>query len=176
MAAAPSVPAAALAAAAAAMPALAAPESCTARVHWNAVEHSARDLGHGRVAWVWSWSLEGVADDLHVADCASGEGLVARARAHGMSEEIPYDRREDAARVVAREAAAAPAFFTFPRLAAALEAERVPTRPIVHEREPCACALHYPEMRGTRLPWEPPDAALPPLARRAPDTTERHRQ
>ncbi|MCC1492318.1 hypothetical protein [Cognatishimia sp. F0-27] len=126
----------------AATPALSDEALCETR-DWAAHEHGHRDLGHGRVAWMWSWSAEGVADDILVMDCATGQGLRARARAERMTAPLPYDRRARAARVLQR-AADAPHFFRFDRLAEAFDTIHVPSEPLARDTEPCACAALYP--------------------------------
>ena len=126
-------------------PAIALP-MCESR-DWAAHEHGHRDLGHGRVAWTWSWELEGVADDLHVVDCARAEGLRARARAERMTNALPYDRRAKATRAI-ELAAGAPHFFRLETLADALDDIHVPSEVLALREEPCACATYYPGRFG----------------------------
>ncbi len=116
---------------------------CAAREGWNAHVHSHRDLGFRRVGWTWSWSAEGVADDLHVMDCQSGEGLAVRARAERMTNPIAYDKRKGASALIAQQANA-PHFFRLDTLADALARQRLPAERFTALAEPCACAAFYP--------------------------------
>ena len=99
------------------------------------------------MAWTWSWDLEGLADDLHVVDCASAEGLRARARAERMTGALPYDRRVKAVQTI-ELAAGAPHFFRFQSLAEALDDIQVPSERLALRKEPCACATYYPGRFG----------------------------
>lgn len=127
---------------AALMPGMAVASTCFQR-DWEEVEHSHRDLGHGRVEWVWSWSFEGVADDIHVLDCASGKGIKVRARSERMQSPIPFDRREKARAIIDR-AASAPHFLRFDHLSEDLARARMTAQALVPKAEPCACATYYP--------------------------------
>ena len=126
---------------------------CARYVHWHAVEAGHRDMGEARVAWAEVWSAEGIADDFHLVDCATGEGLKARARAERMGEPVPYDRRTKV-RAVLQEAADYPLFFSWEALEARLVGLRVPVERLHHASEPCACAAQYPEHRGTKTAFE----------------------
>lgn len=128
-------------------------EDCTRYVHTHAVEHAAQDLGAGRVMWDWTWTNEGVAHDFYVVDCATGLGIVARGQSVNMKTELPYDRRDRARDVIAL-AASAPHFFSYGGLADALDDVRVPSEPVALASEPCACAAFYPELRGSKAPFE----------------------
>ena len=121
--------------------------TCERRAHVTAVEWGHADLGQGLVRWTWSWSNEGVADDLILADCATGQSLTARVRAQNMTESVPYDRRDRAERVLTRlTALAARPFFTFEGLRAALAEERVPATIAPLAEPACACLAFYPEL------------------------------
>ena len=128
---------------------------CHARVDGNAIEHTHTDLGDGLVGWFWSWTAEGVADDMIVAECESGRRLTARARSERMTETIPYDRRRPAMREVLQMTdPGARAFFSLERLATALEGANVPSEITETTDETCACAAFYPDLRGTKRPFD----------------------
>ena len=121
---------------------------------WSEVEHTHSDLGEGLVGWVWSWTAEGVADDIIIADCRSGATLTARARSERMKEDIPYDRRRPAMREILRlTRPEARAFFSLEELGAALDKVRVPSELAEVTQENCACAAFYPELRGNKAPY-----------------------
>ncbi|MEM9708845.1 MAG: hypothetical protein AAF871_08625 [Pseudomonadota bacterium] len=138
-------------------PVVAAPNlaSCEAKLAWNGANHSFKDHGQGLVEWTYSWSGEGVAEDLYLFDCGRDEGVKARVKAERMGNPIPYDRRPKARRIVDR-AVGARAFFTFERLAALLEHQRIPVTQIEGRIEPCPCAVLYPKFGGPEIaPVEP---------------------
>ena len=127
---------------------------CQRRVDGNAVEHSHSDLGDSLVGWFWSWTAEGVADDMIVAECGSGKTLTARARSERMTETIPYDRRQAAMREILRlTRPEARAFFTLEGLREALQDVRVPSEIASVAEENCACAAFYPGLRGDKTPY-----------------------
>lgn len=128
---------------------------CTRTTHIShGGEAAHRDLGEGRVAWESWWSQEGVYLDLHVADCGTGEHLTTRAREERMSERAPFDRTEAVRAALETELAAAPSLFSFERLANALKTKGRDTEIAALAEEPCACAAAYPELRGTKTPYE----------------------
>ena len=112
------------------------------------------DFGAGRVGWVDWWSQEGVFTDFTVADCETGEFLRTRVREERMSERPPFDRRDAVRGIIEAEMLGAPALFSFERLRAAIHPKGRDIEVAVLEAEPCACAAAYPEMRGSRTPYE----------------------
>ena len=125
---------------------------CLRRVDTYAFERDQTDLGLGRVSWTWSWTAEGVADDLFLADCASGEAIAARKRDENMTSPVPYDRRPRARRVL-ETLKQGPQFLTMARATEAFEDQRIPVRALTLSHEPCACAAFYPEARGDKTPF-----------------------
>ncbi len=118
---------------------------CARDYAWSASETGHTDLEAGLVMWTSSWSAEGVYDDFVVVDCASGQGLVARARAERITQDPPFDRRRQASASIARTTAPkSRPFFRFETLQRDLDAHRVPNRQIALSSEPCACATYYP--------------------------------
>ena len=117
------------------------PAACDRTVMVHAVEHSAQDLGHGRVAWEWVWTNQGISHDFFVLDCASGEGLRAFGQQHYFREDVPFDRREEARGVIASVATSQ--LFSFDWLGRALDQVDVEYEAIALATEPCACAAFY---------------------------------
>ena len=122
---------------------------------WAAVEHNHRDMNGGRVAWIWSWNEEGVADDWIVFDCANGDGLRARARSERMQSDLPFDRRARAARVIDNQERGH-AFFSMAGFADAMAAVNVPTTPYETTETPCACSVFYPDLPASEQAQERP--------------------
>lgn len=130
-------------------------EDCDRTTHIShGGETAHRDLDVGRVAYVEWWSQEGVYTDFIVADCASGKFLKTRAREERMSERAPFDRTDDVIEIIKRELSASPSLFSFERLAKALDRTGRDIEVATLTNEPCACAALYPDLRGTRTPYE----------------------
>ena len=141
--------------------ALATPASALTLTECTAITHVSHggvaghvDYGAGRVGWVSWWSQEGVFTDLTVADCRTGEFLRTRVREDNISARAPFDRREVVREIIETEMAGAPALFSFARLRDAIHPKGKDIEVAVLEAEPCACAAAYPEMRGSRTPYE----------------------
>ncbi len=141
--------------------ALATPASALTLAECRAITHVSHggvaghvDYGAGRVGWVSWWSQEGVFTDLTVADCRTGEFLKTRVREDNISARAPFDRREAVREIIETEMAGAPALFSFARLRDAIHPKGKDIEVAVLEAEPCACAAAYPEMRGSRTPYE----------------------
>ncbi len=141
--------------------ALAAPASALTLAECRAITHVSHggvaghvDYGAGRVGWVDWWSQEGVFTDLTVADCRTGEFLRTRVREDNISARAPFDRREAVREIIETEMAGAPALFSFARLRDAIHPKGKDIELAVLETEPCACAAAYPELRGSRTPYE----------------------
>ena len=117
-------------------------------------ETAHRDFGAGRVGWTEWWSQEGVYTDFYVANCKSGRHLKTRAREERMSNRAPFDRTKAVRAVIDTEMAAASSLFSFERLATALKTKGRDTEIAALTAEPCACAAAYPELRGTKIPYE----------------------
>jgi len=130
-------------------------EECT-RVTYpsHGGEAGHRDFGAGRVGYAEWWSQEGVYEDLIVADCRAGLALTTRTREERISDLAPFDRTDAAIRLIEMEMAAAPALFSFDRLAEALKGTGRDIRVAALAEEPCACAALYPEARGDLAPYE----------------------
>ncbi|MEE4189414.1 MAG: hypothetical protein V2I76_13320 [Roseobacter sp.] len=112
------------------------------------------DLGEGRVMWREWWSQEGSSTDILISDCAPGEVLRFRTAEENMSARAPFDRTEDAMRVVARHETGSRVFATLARMSADLEkiARDVVVR--VSPQETCACAAVYPQLRGQKQAFQ----------------------
>ncbi len=141
--------------------ALAAPASALTLAECRAITHISHggvaghvDYGAGRVGWVNWWSQEGVFTDLTVADCRTGEFLRTRVREDNISARAPFDRRDAVREIIETEMAGAPALFSFARLRDAIHPKGKDIELAVLETEPCACAAAYPELRGSRTPYE----------------------
>ena len=117
-------------------------------------ESDHRDLGAGRVAYVEWWSQEGVYNDVVLAHCESGKFLRTRVREERISERGPFDASQKAAKIIEVELTASPALFSFERLADALKGTGRDIEIAQLESEPCACAAQYPELRGSKSPFE----------------------
>ena len=110
------------------------------------------DYGNGRVGYVDWWSQEGVYTDLVVMECRSGAFLRTRVREERVSDRY-FDRTDKAIEVIVRELEAAPALFSFKRLAQALDGTGRDIELAVTEEETCACAALYPEALGDKAPF-----------------------
>ncbi|MEL7344688.1 MAG: hypothetical protein AAFN59_07485 [Pseudomonadota bacterium] len=126
---------------------------CEHAVLWNGQEYAHTDHSGGLVEWTLSWASEGVFDDLSVQDCATGEGMTIRARSERMESEIPYDRR-DAVRKLVDLAVQEPVFFSAATLKDQVTDLRVMVTPLDKSEQSCACAAAYPELRGSKTPYE----------------------
>lgn len=109
-----------------------------------------RDMGEGRVAWLDWWSQEGMAHDIMLVECASGDALRARTAEENMSRRAPFHKTEAAVAILETEHAGSRAFATLPRIAAALGKKAEDIALITLAAEPCACAALYPELRGDK--------------------------
>lgn len=112
-----------------------------------------RDFGAGRVGFAEWWSQEGVFTDLVIADCGSGDFLRTRVREDSISDRW-FDRTDDAVAIIMTEMEAAPALFSFDRLARSLERVGRDMEIASNSAETCACAALYPELRGNKTPYE----------------------
>ncbi|WP_253186828.1 hypothetical protein [Roseobacter denitrificans] len=126
-------------------------EACTRVTH---ISHGGEadhvDLGEGRVMWRDWWSQEGSATDITVMDCAPGTALRARAAEENMNARFPFDRVEDALKVIATHESGARVFATLERMADELEEFARDVRIETLNTETCACAAFYPEARGDK--------------------------
>ncbi|MEO0916207.1 MAG: hypothetical protein AAFY31_04380 [Pseudomonadota bacterium] len=120
--------------------------------HGGAAGHV--DFGAGRVGWVDWWSMEGVFTDFTVADCKTGKFLRTRVREERMSPRPPFDRREAVRGIIETEMQVAAALFSFERLRDAIHPKGKDIEVAVRATEPCACAAAYPELRGSKTPYE----------------------
>lgn len=127
--------------------------SCTRTLAVHGEENRHTDLGGSLVMWGELWSNQGFYDDLYMADCASGEALRARMASQGVTEAIPYDRRNDAGEALTTLLSGSMAFLNLDRAEAALTGVRVPVERLQLTDEPCACAVFYPEARGDKRPF-----------------------
>ena len=121
----------------------------------HAVEHSARDLGQGRVAWEWVWTNQGISHDFYVLDCVSGEGLRAFGQQHYFREDVPFDRREETRGVI--DSVATSQLFSFEWLGRAFDQVDVAYEAVALTTEPCACAAFYPEIDNGLAPFSEDD-------------------
>jgi hypothetical protein len=117
-------------------------------------ESDHRDLGAGRVSYVEWWSQEGVYKDVVIAHCDSGKFLKTRVREERISERAPFDVSKKAAGIIEVELTASPSLFSLERLADALKGTGRDIEVSLLEAEPCACAAQYPELRGSKTPFE----------------------
>jgi len=113
-----------------------------------------RDLGDGRVMWRDWWSQEGTAQDYTIMDCGPGEALSFRTASVNMGNEIPFDRTDDALKVIDRHEGGARVFATLARMAADLDPIARDVAIQTWVRESCACAVLYAESRGTKTAFE----------------------
>ena len=109
------------------------------------------DLGEGRVMWRDWWSQEGTATDYVIVDCAPGAALRFRTAEDNMGTRAPFDRTEAALRIVDVHEGGARVFATLDRMAADLRKEARDVTLTRLEKEPCACAAAYGEMRGDKM-------------------------
>lgn len=127
-------------------------ERITHVAHGGQSGHS--DLGEGRVIWLDWWNQEGIAEDLVLVECASGDALRFRTVEENMNRRLPLRKTDEAMRIVATEHKAARVFATLPRIAAAVEGvARDVTLFSLASHETCACSALYPELRGDKLPF-----------------------
>lgn len=128
---------------------------CTRTTH---ISHGGQadhvDLGDGRVKWRDWWSQEGTATNYVLEDCATGRRLDVRTAETNMHPtRTNFDRTKQALSVIDLHESGARAFATFERIATDLEgigrAITISTPAI----ESCACAVLYPDSRGTRVPF-----------------------
>ncbi len=117
-------------------------------------ESDHRNLGAGRVEYVEWWSQEGVYTDVVLANCGTGEFLRTRVREARISARAPFDVSKKARKLIDVELNASPALFSFERLADALKGTSRDTEIALLAAEPCACAALYPELRGSKTPFE----------------------
>ena len=124
---------------------------CTRTTHIShGGEAGHRDLGEGRVAWLDWWSQEGMAHDIMIVECASGEMLRFRTAEENMSARAPFHKTDEAVQIVNDQHLASRVFATLPRIAEAVgDVARDVTLGSL-EQEPCACAALYPELRGNK--------------------------
>ena len=108
------------------------------------------DLGDGRVMWRDWWSQEGSSTDIRIADCATGRVLGFRTAEENMNARPPFERTEDAMGVVAQHESGARVFATLERMAKDLKKIARDVAIDEPDRESCACAALYPQMRGDR--------------------------
>lgn len=113
-----------------------------------------RDLGEGRVMWRDWWSQEGTATDYTIMDCGPGEALTFRTAEVNMGDDIPFDRTDDALKVIDRHEAGARIFATLMRMADDLNRIAKDISIDTWERESCACAALYSELRGEKTGFE----------------------
>ncbi|MCV3272458.1 hypothetical protein [Roseobacter sinensis] len=126
-------------------------EDCTRVTH---ISHGGEadhiDLGEGRVMWRDWWSQEGSATDITVMDCGPGAALTFRAAEENMNARFPFNRVEDALKVIATHESGARVFATLERMAEELKAFTRDVRIETRHGETCACAAFYPETRGDK--------------------------
>lgn len=136
-------------------PALAAVEACdrvTHASHGGASDH--RDFGMGKVMWVDWWAQEGVFKDVWLADCRTGTAMSLRTSEERMGARHVVDRTDWVIQEIARQAQAAPAFFTIDRVAQLVEKNGVDLTVAMYAQEFCACAAAYPELRAGKTAFE----------------------
>lgn len=126
-------------------------EDCTRTTH---ISHGGEadhvDLGEGRVMWRDWWSQEGSATDITVMDCGPGAALRFRAAEENMNARFPFDRVEDALKVIAKHESGARVFATLERMADELDNFTRDVRIETLMDQTCACAAFYPETRGNK--------------------------
>ena len=128
-------------------------DECARPVAVHGEEYGHTDLTGGLVLWGYRWTNQGAAEDMNLADCRAGEMLSARLMSHGMTEPIPYDRRERAAGAMTALLDGSMSFITLDRVAAAMGDIRVPVERSALADEPCACAALYPGARDDLAPY-----------------------
>ena len=120
----------------------------------HAGETSHQDLSEGRVMWQRWWSQEGTSTDVFVMECGSGETLSFRTAEENISDRLPFDRTQDALKVVADHHQGARLFATLPRLVDALGYRARDARLTIVADQSCACAALYPELRGDKSAFD----------------------
>ena len=137
------------------MPALAAIETCdriTHPAHGGVSMH--QDFGNGKIAWVEWWSQEGVYKNVWLADCRTGIAIDLRTHEDQISERHIVDKTEAVLDKIARQAEAAPAFFTIDRVAQLIRRDGKDMHIQQYADEFCGCAAAYPELLGDKTPHE----------------------
>ena len=129
-------------------------DACARPIATHGEEYGHTDLTGGLVLWGERWSNQGFYEDIHMANCQTGEALTGRMVSQGMREAIPYDRRAQAGEALQTLLAGSVAFLNLDRAETALDSVRVPVERTVLRDEPCACAALYPEERGDRFPFQ----------------------
>ncbi|MEO0772220.1 MAG: hypothetical protein AAFZ04_03460 [Pseudomonadota bacterium] len=109
-----------------------------------------RDLGDGRVMWRDWWSQEGTATDFVIEDCAPGQALRFRTAEENMGDRPPFDRTDDALKIVERHGRGARVFATLGRMADDLDGIARGITIDVSGQQSCACAALYGDMRGDK--------------------------
>ncbi|MEO0370755.1 MAG: hypothetical protein AAF231_04785 [Pseudomonadota bacterium] len=109
-----------------------------------------RDLGEGRVMWRDWWSQEGTATDFVIEDCGPGEALRFRTAEENMGDRPPFDRTDEALKIVDRHGRGARVFATLRRMAEDLDGVARQVRVELSGEESCACAAAYGELRGEK--------------------------
>jgi len=128
-------------------------DDCARPVAVHGEEYGHTDLTGGLVLWGYRWTNQGAAEDMNLADCRAGEMLSARLMSHGMTEPIPYDRRDRAAGAMTALLDGSMSFITLDRVAVAMGDIRVPVERGALVDEPCACAALYPGARDDLAPY-----------------------
>ena len=128
-------------------------DECARSVAVHGEEYGHTDLTGGLVLWGYRWTNEGTAEDMNLADCRAGEMLSARLMSRGMTEPIPYDRRERAATAMMALLDGSMSFINLDRVANAMGDIRVPVERGALADEPCACAALYPGARDDLAPY-----------------------
>lgn len=108
------------------------------------------DLGAGRVMWRDWWSQEGTSTGFRIADCGPGQVLRFLTAEENMNARPPFDRTDDALKIVARHESGARVFATLERMAADLTKIARDVTVDTETIESCACAALYPELRGDK--------------------------
>jgi len=76
--------------------------ACTRNTHTYAGEADHQVLGQNRVAFTSWWAQLGQSQDLVILSCDTGEGLSVRMREYDMTENSPFDRRDEALSALAK--------------------------------------------------------------------------
>lgn len=138
-----------------AMPALAALEMCDRTTH---ISHGGvamhQDAGNGKVVWVEWWSQEGVYKNVWLADCRTGIALDIRTHEERITDRFIADKTEAVLAKIARQAEAAPAFFTIDRVAGLIRRDGKDMHIQQYADEFCGCAAAYPALRGDKTAFE----------------------
>ncbi|MEM9851363.1 MAG: hypothetical protein AAF761_05130 [Pseudomonadota bacterium] len=127
---------------------------CNRRTHIShGGQDGTRDYGSGMVGWVAWWAQEGTFKEVWLANCQSGQALSVRTAEERISNRYIPDRTLRARAALATWADTGPGFFTVDWMAQQLGTFGKDLTVRALGEEVCACAVAYPDLRGTKTPF-----------------------